>query len=142
GRAPCDPRRAWVAVPPLRTGIPGSSRLQRFKMLLRREMETAPRVRGPGAEGPGGTGPAVLEAETDQGIRLALPIDILPPHGRDLTLRAPCLLLLPIARALLEVVPPVSMGLPALNRPRGAAERDAVVVPAGGEHGCANNQWC
>ena len=78
---PFDSCTTSVVLPPLLTGIPSSRRLQRFEALLRREMEAAPGVRGPGAEGPGGTGPAVLAAEADQGIRLALPSDILAPHG-------------------------------------------------------------
>ena len=132
-QGPFDSRTTLVALPPLFTGLPGSRRLQRFKVLLRREMKTAPGVRGPGAEGPGVTGPAVLEAEADQGIRLALPIAILPPHGRDLALGTARLPLLPIDRELLESVRPVGMGLPALDRPRGAAPRDTVLVPARGE---------
>src|SRR5216683_2436862 len=137
-QGPFDPRTALVALLPLLTGIPGSSRLQRFKMLLRREMKTAPSVLGPGAEGPGLAGTAVLEAKADQGIGLALPIDVLPPHGRDVALRTVGLPLLPIDRELREIVGPVGMSLPALDRPRGAAERDAVVVPAGGEQGRAD----
>src|SRR6476619_7388996 len=101
-------------------------------------METTPSVRGPGAEGPGVTGTAVLKAEAHERIRFALTIDILPPHGRDLALGTTRLLLLPIDRELGEIVGPVGMGLPALDRPRGAAERDAVVVPAGGEQGRAD----
>src|SRR6476619_3027707 len=100
-------------------------------------METTPSVRGPGAEGPGVTGTAVLKAEAHERIRFALTIDILPPHGRDLALGTARLPLLPIDRELGEIVGPVSMGLPALDRPRGAAERDAVVVLAGGEQGRA-----
>src|SRR5215475_5996942 len=106
---------------------------QRFKVLLRREMETAPGVCGPGAARPGLTGPAVLKAEAHERIRLALPIDILPPDSRNLALGTTRLLLLPIDRELGEIVGPFGMGLPALDRPRGAAERDAVVVPARGE---------
>jgi hypothetical protein len=128
-----DSRTTLVALTPLLTGIPGSGLLERFKMLLRREMEAAPGVRGPGAEGPRVTGPAVLEAEADQGIRLALPIDILPPHGRDLALGTARLPLLPVHRKLGEIVGPVGMGLPPLARPRGAAQRDTVIVPASGE---------
>ena len=117
---------------PLLTGIPGSRRLQRFKALLRREMEAAPRLLGPRAQRPGLTGAAILEAEPDDGIRLALAINVLPPDGRDLALRTAGLPLLPIDRELGEIVGPVGLGLPALDRPRGAAERDAVVVLAGG----------
>ena len=69
---------------------------------------------------------------------LALAINVLPPDGRDLALRTAGLPLLPIDRELGEIVGPVGLGLPALDRPRGAAERDAVVVPAGGEQGCAD----
>src|SRR4029450_11605993 len=101
-------------------------------------METTPGVRGPGAEGPGVTGPAVLKAEAHERIWFALPIAILPPHGRALALGTACLPLLPIDRELGAIVRPVGMGLPAWDRPRGAAERDAVVVPAGGEQGRAD----
>ena len=45
-----------IALLPLRTGVPGSGRLERFTMLVCREMEAAPRVRGPGAERPGRPG--------------------------------------------------------------------------------------
>src|SRR5262245_53111839 len=96
-------------------------------------METTPRVRSPGAEGPGVTGKAVLKAEAHERIRFALTIDILPPHGRALALGTARLPLLPVHRELGEIVGPVGLGLPALDRPRGAAERDAVVVPAGSE---------
>src|SRR4029434_3757647 len=96
-------------------------------------METAPGVRGPGAEGPGVTGTAVLKAEAHERIRFALTIDILPPHGRDLALGTARLPLLPIDRELGEIVGPVSMGLPALDRPRGAAQGDPVRLLAGDE---------
>ena len=46
--------------------------------------------------------------------------------------------LLPIDRELGEIVGPVGMGLPALDRPRGAAQRDPVLVPAGDEQGRAD----
>ena len=107
-------------------------------MRLRREMQAASRVRRPGAERPRGTGPAVLEAEAHERIRFALPIAILAPHGRDLALGAPGLALLPIDRELGEIVGPVGLGLPALDRPCRAAERDAVVISAGGEQGRAD----
>jgi hypothetical protein len=94
-------------------------------MRLRREMQAAPRVRRPGAEGPRRAEPAVLEAEAYERIRFALPIDVFPPHGRDLALRTARLPLLPIDRELGEIVRPVGMGLPPLDRPRGATERDA-----------------
>jgi hypothetical protein len=128
-----DARTALVALPPLLTGVPGTGLLQRFKVLLRREMEAAPRLRSPGAERPRVAGPAVLEAEAHERIRFALPIDILPPDGRDLTLRAPGLLLLPIDRELGEIVGPLGMGLPPLDRPRGAAQGDPVLLLAGDE---------
>jgi hypothetical protein len=79
-KCPFDHRATLRALLPVFTGIPDPGRLDRFK-LLRRQMEVAPGVLGIGAEGPSATGSAVLEAEADQGIRLALPIAILPPHG-------------------------------------------------------------
>src|SRR5262245_32177893 len=104
----------------------------------RREMQGAPRLLGPRAQRPSGTGAASLEAEADSGLRLALTIDILPPDGRDLALRAPGLLLLPVHRELGEIVSPVGLGLPPLDGPRGAAQGDPVLVPAGDEHGRAD----
>ena len=89
--------------------------------------------------GLGWRGAAILEAEPDdENTGPALAINVLPPDGRDLALRTAGLPLLPIDRELGEIVGPVGLGLPALDRPRGAAERDAVVVPAGGEQGCAD----
>jgi hypothetical protein len=129
-----DARTALVALQPLLTGIPGTGLLQRFKVLPRREMETAPRLCSPGAERPRVARPAVLEAEAHERRRLALPIDILPPDGRDLALRAPGLLLLPIDRELGEIVGPFGMGLPPLDRPHGATQGDPVLLLAGNEH--------
>ena len=127
-----------VAAPPP-TGIPGSRRLQRFQSApATGDGKAAPRLLGPRAQQPGLTGAAILEAEPDDGMRLALAINVLPPDGRDLALRTAGLPLLPIDHELGEIVGPVGLGLPALDRPRGAAERDAVVVPAGGEQGCAD----
>ena len=80
---PFDPRATLIALPPVLTRIPGPGRLQRFKVLLRREMETAPSLCSPGAERPRVARPAVLEAEAHERIRFALPIDILPPDGCD-----------------------------------------------------------
>src|SRR4029450_10795275 len=96
-------------------------------------MQAAPRLLGPRAQRPGMTGAAILKAEAADGIRLALAIDILPPAGRDLPLRAPCLPLLPVHRALGEIIGPVGMRLPPLDRPRGAAQGDTMLVPAGDE---------
>src|SRR4029453_19533251 len=98
-------------------------------------METTPGVRGPGAEGPGVTGPAVLKAEAHERIWFAPPIAILPPHGRALALGTACLPLLPIDRELGEIVSPVGMGLPALDRPRGPGGGEPVAPPAGGGQG-------
>jgi hypothetical protein len=102
--------------------------------VLRREMQGAPRLLGPRAQRPSRTGAAILEAEADNGIRLALTIDILPPDGRDLALRAPGLPLLPVHRELGEIVSPVGLGLPPLDGSRGAAQGDPVLVPTGDEH--------
>jgi hypothetical protein len=118
---PFDPRTALIALPPVLTRIPGPGRLKRFKAFLRREMQAAPRLLGPRAQRPGRTGTAILEAEADDGIRLARAIDLLPPDGRDLPLRTAGLPLLPIHCELGEIVGPVGMRLPPLDRPRGAA---------------------
>jgi len=128
---PFDPGATVIAVPPLLTGIPGPGRLECFKALLRRQMQAASGLRGSEAQRPGRTGATVLEAEAHQGRGLALAIDILPPDGRDLALRAPGLPLLPVHRELGEIVSPVGLGLPSLDGPRGAAQCDPVLVPAG-----------
>jgi len=104
-------------------------------MRWRREMPAASRVRRPGAERPRGTGPAGLEAEAHERIRFALPIALLAPPGRDLALRAPGLALRPRDRALGAIVGPGGLGVPALARPWRAAQREAVVIAAGGEQG-------
>src|SRR5262245_10763361 len=101
-------------------------------------MQAAPRLLGSRAQRPGLTGATILEAEAHDGIQLALAINILPPDGRDLALRAPGLPLLPINRELGEIVGPVSMGLPPLDRPRGATQGDPVLFLAGDEHVCAD----
>ena len=131
---PFDPGATLIALPSLLTRIPSPGRLDRFKALLRRQMQAAPGLRGPEAQRPGGTGTAVLEAEAHNGRGLALAIAILPPHGRDLALGAVRLPLLPIHRELVQSVGPLSMSLPPLARPCGAAPRAAVVVAAGDEH--------
>src|SRR5262245_50746946 len=97
-------------------------------------MQATPRLLRPRTQRPGRTGATVLEAEADDGIGLARAIDILPPDGRDLALRASSLLLRPIHRELGEIVGPVGMGLPPLDRPRGAAQGDTVLLLASDEH--------
>src|SRR5438552_15657522 len=107
---PFDPGATLIALPPLLTRRPSPGRLERFKALLRRQMQAAPGLRGPEAQRPGRTGTAVLEAEAHNGRGLALAIDILPPHRRDLALGTVRLSLLPIHRELGEIVSPVGMG--------------------------------
>src|SRR5262245_44457158 len=97
-------------------------------------MQAAPRFLSARAQRPGLTGAAVSDAAAQDGIRLALAIDMLPPDGRDLALRAPGLPLRPIHRERGEIVGPVGMGLPPLDRPRGASQGDPVLLLAGDEH--------
>ena len=77
---------------------------------------------------------AILEAEAHDSIRLARAIHVLPPDSRDLALRTAGLPLLPIDRELGEIIGPIGMRLPPLARPRGAAQGDPVLIPAGDEH--------
>ena len=92
---PCAPGATLIALPPLLTGLPGPGRLECFPVLLRRQREAAPGLRGPEAQRPGGTGSTVLETEAAKGRRLALALARLPPPRRDRALGTVRLLLLP-----------------------------------------------
>jgi hypothetical protein len=120
GQCAFDSRTAFIALRAFVTGIPGAGRLKRLVLRVRRQSETTALLLRLSAEQARGTGTALLRAEGDDDIGMAITRHQLMPTVRGGALGAHHGLVLPIHGEVLDRLGAFYVRLPALDRTRWA----------------------
>src|SRR5262245_35244658 len=124
GQGAFDSRAAFIALCAFVTAIPGAGLLERLVLCLGRQPETTALLLRLGTQRARGAGTTLLGAKGDHNIGMAITRPQLVPTVRGGALRAHHGLVLPIHGEVLDRIGAFHVRLPALERTRGAAQRD------------------